>query len=112
MPVGANHKTPEDVARCLATWAADHGSDTTFNSHCLQKLRGDADEACFSTKFVATLLEHRIHGAFAAPTRHQEQNEICERAWQSVRDAAFKTVVFAHVGDEHYDFAIENARKF
>jgi hypothetical protein len=100
MPVGAKHKTPEDIARCLATWATDHGSDTMFNSHCLQKLLGDADETCFS-----------IHGTFAAPTRHQEQNEICERAWQSGRDVAFKTVVFAHVGDEFFDFAIENARK-
>jgi hypothetical protein len=28
VPVGTNHKTPEDIARCLATWATDHGPDT------------------------------------------------------------------------------------
>jgi hypothetical protein len=110
VPIGTNHKTPEDIARCLATWATDHGPDTTFNLHHLQKLRGDANETYFSTKFIATLLEHRIHGTFAAP-RHQEQNGICERTWQSVRDIAFKTMVFAHVGDEFYDFAIEHAWK-
>jgi hypothetical protein len=59
-----------------------------------------------STKFIATLLERRIHIAFHAP-RHQEQNGIYERTWQSVHDIAFKTMAFAHVGDEFYDFAIE-----
>jgi hypothetical protein len=110
VPIGTNRKTPADIARCLATWATDYGPDTTFNLYHLKKLRGDADESYFSTNFIAVLLEHRINGTFAAP-RHQEQNGICERTWQSIRDIAFKTMVFAHVGDEFYDFAIEHAWK-
>jgi transposase InsO family protein len=110
VPIGTNRKTPADIARCLATWATDYGPDTTFNLHHLKKLRGDADESYFSANFIAVLLEHRINGTFAAP-RHQEQNGICERTWQSIRDIAFKTMVFAHVGDEFYDFAIEHAWK-
>lgn len=74
------------------------------------KLRGDADETYFGEVFVATLLKHRMQGTFAAP-RHQEQNGICERAWQSIRNIAFKTMAHAHVGDEFYDFAIEHAWK-
>ena len=55
------------------------------------------------------LTEHRIKGAFAAP-RHQEQNDICERAWQSVREIALKmTMVHAHVPDEFFNFALEHA---
>ena len=110
VPIGTNRKTPADIARCLATWATDYGPETTFNLYHLKKLRGDADETYFSDKFVATLREHRINGTFAAP-RHQEQNGICERTWQSIRDIAFKTMVSAHVGDEFYDFAIEHAWK-
>jgi hypothetical protein len=38
VPIGTNHKTPEDIAQCLATWATDYGPNTTFNLHHLQKL--------------------------------------------------------------------------
>jgi hypothetical protein len=56
------------------------------------------------------LTEHRIKGTFAAP-RHQNQNGICERAWQSIREIAFKMMVHANVPDEFYDFALEHAWK-
>jgi hypothetical protein len=56
------------------------------------------------------LTKHRIKGTFAAP-RHQEQNGICERAWQTIREIAFKMMVHAHVPDEFYDFALEHAWK-
>jgi hypothetical protein len=90
VPIGTNHKNPEYIAKCLVTWYAD--------------------ETYFCDKFLEVLHEHRISGSFAAP-RHQEQNGICVRAWQSIREIAFKMMVFAQVGDEFYDFAIEQAWK-
>jgi hypothetical protein len=43
--------------------------------------------------------------------RHQAQNGICERAWQSIRKIAFKMMLHAHMPDAFYDFALEHARK-
>ena len=38
-------------------------------------------------------------------------NGLAERAWQSVRELAFSMMVHAHVGDEFYSYALDQAWK-
>ena len=51
-----------------------------------------------------------INFSHAAP-RHQEMNGLAERSWESIRELAFSMMVHAHVGDEFYDFALDQAWK-
>ena len=89
----------------------DYGPDVPFNLHNVLKLLADAARQHFAKELTELLTEHRIKGTFAAPC-HQEQNGICERAWQSVREIAFKMmVVHAHLPDKFFDFAPEHAWK-
>ena len=110
VPIGISSPSSKKIAQALRIWSRDYGPDVTFNLHNVLKLRADAAQSNFAAELTELLTEHRIRGTFAAP-RHQEQNGICERAWQSVREIAFKMMVHAHVPDEFFDFALEHAWK-
>jgi hypothetical protein len=110
VPIGITSPSSRNIADALLVWFRDYGPDATFNLHDVLKLRADAAQAHFAAELTELLTEHRIKGTFAAP-RHQNQNGICERAWQSMREIAFKMMVHAHVPDEFYDFTLEHAWK-
>jgi hypothetical protein len=109
-PIGVQGASSKHIVEALCTWSRDYGPDVTFNLCNVLKLRGDAACTNFATELTELLTEHKIKGIFAAPP-HQAQNGICERAWQSIREIAFKMMVHAHVPDEFYDFALEHTWK-
>ena len=111
VPIGISSASSKRIAEAPHVWSRDYGPDVTFNLHNVLNLRADAAKSHFAKELTESLLtEHRIKGTFATP-RHQEQNGICERAWESVREIAFKMMVHAHVPDEFVDFALEHAWK-
>ncbi len=110
VPIGVTGTKCKNIVDALVTWSKDYGPDVTFNLHRVMRLRADASQTNFASEMTALMKVHRIKGTFAAP-RHQAQNGICERAWQSIREIAFKMMVHAHVPDEFYDFALEHAWK-
>jgi hypothetical protein len=88
-----------------------HGPDATFDLSKLIEIQGDYDSAFRSADFQAKCQTcYRIKVQLAAP-RHQEQNGLHERNWQSVRELAFSFMNKAHVGMEFFAFAIEHAWK-
>jgi transposase InsO family protein len=110
VPIGIISPSSRNIADALLVWSRDYGPDVTFILHDVLKLRADAAQAHFAAELTELLTEHRIKGTFAAPC-HQNQNGTCVRAWQSIREIAFKMMVHAHVPDEFYDFALEHAWK-
>jgi hypothetical protein len=100
----------KNIVDALVTWSRDYGPNVTFNLRRVLRLRGEASQTNFAKEMQDLMKVHRINGTFAAP-RHQAQNGICERAWQSMREIAFKMIVHAHAPDEFYDFALEHAWK-
>jgi hypothetical protein len=110
VPIGVQGASSKHIVEALRIWSCNYGPDVTFNLYNVLKLRGDAARTNLATELTELLTEHKIKGTFAAP-RHQAQNGICERAWQSIREIAFKMMVHAHVPDKFYDFALEHAWK-
>jgi hypothetical protein len=110
VPIGLTGTKSKNIVDALIIWSSDYGPDVTFNLHRVLRLRADASATNFAKEMTALMKTHRIKGTFAAP-RHQAQNGTCERAWQSIREIAFKMMVHAHAPDEFYDFALEHAWK-
>ena len=112
MPIGISSTLSKRIAEALhVVWSRDYGPDVTSNLHNVLKLHADAAKQHFAKELTELLTEHCIKGTFAAPC-HQEQSGICERAWQPVREIAFKMMVNApHVPDEFFDFALDHRWK-
>ena len=76
----------------------------------LEAIKTDADPIFESQKFLQDCEDYKIGLSHAAP-RHQEMNGLAERNWKSVRELAFSMMVYAHVGNESNDFALDHAWK-
>jgi transposase InsO family protein len=110
-PIGISSPSSKHIADALLVWSRDYRPDVTFNLHQVLKLQADAAQAHFAAELTELLTEHRSKWRFAAP-RHQNQNGICEQAWQQlIRKIAFKMMAHAHVPDDFCDFVLEHAWK-
>ena len=102
-------KTAATVLKTLMTWCATTKiKGVTLHPGFLTDIRTDADSVFMSEEFRNGCLLIGVDVTHAAP-RHQEMNGLAERSWRSIRDLAFSMMVHAHVGDEFYDFALDQA---
>jgi hypothetical protein len=81
-----------------------------LNLSNLQHIRADAGTQFTSAAFIQSCNNKSIKVSVAAP-KHQEQNGLCERTWQSLRNLAFSFMNYARVGEEFGDLALEHAWK-
>ena len=98
------------ILECLLHYAIWFKPNPSFEIGDVHKVHTDAASAFKSAEFISDCEQHGIKVTFAAP-RHQEKNGFCERAWQSIRNIAFASLVHAHVGYEYLSFAFEHAWK-
>jgi Reverse transcriptase (RNA-dependent DNA polymerase) len=76
----------------------------------LLHIRADAGSQFNNAAFRNECATKGIQVTLAAP-KHQEQNGLCERTWQSIRNLAFSYLNYARVGSEFGDMAFEHAWK-
>ena len=110
VPMPLDSKEVKSIFKALQAWATQFGPHATFNLHNIKHLHGDHDTAFTSKSFLDMCNAAGIKVTFAAP-RHQEQNGIFERTWQSIRYIAMSDLNHARMGMEFFYFALENAWK-
>ena len=64
----------------------------------LSYLRADAGSCFTSKEFLEWAVDNNINVSLAAP-RHQEQNSICERAWQTLHYMGASMLVHSHLSN-------------
>ena len=109
--LGLKDKSAYEVINAISAWMATYQTgEAMLHPGTLKGIRTDADPVFTSEELKEECNTKRIHLSHASP-RHQEMNGLAERTWQSVRELAFSMMVHAHVGDEFYGFALDQAWK-
>ena len=108
--LGLSEVSSAAIFDCLLHYAVWFKPSPTFEIGNVNQVHADAGNAFKSAEFISDCEQHGIKVTFAPP-RHQEMNGICERAWQSIRNIAFASLVHARVGYEYLSFALEHAWK-
>ena len=67
----------------------------------LDYLRADAGSCFTSEEFISWAKKENINVSLAAP-RHQEQNSIAERGWQTLHKMANSMIVRAHLSNHYF----------
>jgi transposase InsO family protein len=84
VPMPLHDKEAKNIIKALQAWATQFGPSVTFNLHSIKHIHGDYDSSFTLKDFMDGCNNAGIKVTFAAP-RHQEQNGIFERTWQSIR---------------------------
>ena len=111
--LGSSQASSSAIFDYLLHYAVWFKPNPTFEIGNVDNVHADAGTASKSAEFVSDCEQRGIQVTFAASCC-QDMNGICERAWQSICNIAFASLVHARMGYDSYEylsFALEHAWK-
>jgi transposase InsO family protein len=105
---GVPNKSTESVINTIKEYSAAFRMTDAYGYIDIDRIRADAGSEFTSEEFRHFCITHQINLSLGAP-KHQENNHLAERSWQTIHRMARSMLVHAHLPDKYHYHAIRYA---
>jgi transposase InsO family protein len=105
---GLPNKSTESVVNTIKEYSTAFCMADAYGYIDIDRIQADAGSEFTSEEFRQFCITHQINLSLAAP-KHQENNHLAERSWQTIHRMARSMLVHARLPDKYYYHAIRYA---
>jgi hypothetical protein len=105
---GLPNKSSDSVVQAIKEYSATFCMADAYGYIDIDRIEADAGSEFTSEEFKQFCVSQRINISLAAP-KHQENNHLAERSWQTIHRMAHSMLVHARLPDKYHFHAIRYA---